>query len=285
MDYPKSVPSAGLVNGRFVDENPLTGTPGSLIPADWGNGVTQELLAVITAADLTPSEANLTQLLSAIRSISRKSAGLGIQRFTANGSFTVPEGVTKIWLSGCAGGGGGGSCPAGTTGSASGGSGGGAGQPAIKVPVTVAPGQVIPITIGAAGVGGVSGVSNPTSGGNTLVGVGGALLVLSGGGAGNSGANLPVDRVAGPRGGEGFPAGGDATDSQAQVTAGLSGAGASGPFGGGGSACRYGTSGGYAARDAYGFGAGGSGAGGWYVSGALAVSGGRGAPGLMIIEW
>ncbi|AZD59223.1 Prophage tail fiber protein [Pseudomonas chlororaphis subsp. aurantiaca] len=106
MDYPKSVPSAGLVNGRFVDENPLTGTPGSLIPADWGNGVTQELLAVITAADLTPSEANLTQLLSAIRSISRKSAGLGIQRFTANGSFTVPEGVTKIWLSGCAGGGG-----------------------------------------------------------------------------------------------------------------------------------------------------------------------------------
>jgi len=37
MDYPKSVPSAGLVNGKFVDENPLTGTAGSLIPAEWGN--------------------------------------------------------------------------------------------------------------------------------------------------------------------------------------------------------------------------------------------------------
>ncbi len=36
MDYPKSVPSAGLVNGQFADENPIIGTPGSLIPASWG---------------------------------------------------------------------------------------------------------------------------------------------------------------------------------------------------------------------------------------------------------
>ncbi|PGR44779.1 phage tail protein, partial [Bacillus cereus] len=40
MDYPKSVPSVGLVDGRFVDENPVAGTPGSLIPAVWGNSVT-----------------------------------------------------------------------------------------------------------------------------------------------------------------------------------------------------------------------------------------------------
>ncbi|MFJ4197535.1 phage tail protein [Pseudomonas sp. NPDC089534] len=72
MDYPKSVPSAGLVNGKFVDENPLTGTPGSLIPADWGNGVTQEILNVIKAGDQTPDEKKYDQLLLAIQSVTAK---------------------------------------------------------------------------------------------------------------------------------------------------------------------------------------------------------------------
>jgi hypothetical protein len=67
VDYPKSVPSAGLVNGRFVDENALAGTPGSLIPASWGNGVTQEIINVIQAAGITPSEETYNQLLAALR--------------------------------------------------------------------------------------------------------------------------------------------------------------------------------------------------------------------------
>ncbi|MGF6315834.1 hypothetical protein [Pseudomonas frederiksbergensis] len=66
MDYPKNVPSVGLVNGWFVDENPIVGTPGSLIPATWGNGVTQEILNVIKAAGLTPDEAKNDQLVLAI---------------------------------------------------------------------------------------------------------------------------------------------------------------------------------------------------------------------------
>ncbi|SFO04925.1 hypothetical protein SAMN03159304_01740 [Pseudomonas sp. NFACC24-1] len=72
MDYPKSVPSAGLVNGKFVDENPLTGTPGSLIPAAWGNGVTQEIVNVIKAGDLTPDETQNDQLLEAIQLVTAK---------------------------------------------------------------------------------------------------------------------------------------------------------------------------------------------------------------------
>ncbi|SDW35537.1 hypothetical protein SAMN05444064_10321 [Pseudomonas syringae] len=66
MDYPKSVPSVGLVSGKFVDENPATGTPGSLIPAAWGNAVTQEILNVIQGAGLVPNEADVTQLHRAI---------------------------------------------------------------------------------------------------------------------------------------------------------------------------------------------------------------------------
>ena len=66
MDYPKSVPGVGLVSGKFVDENPATGTPGSLIPAQWGNSVTQEILNVILGAGLVPSEADVTQLHRAI---------------------------------------------------------------------------------------------------------------------------------------------------------------------------------------------------------------------------
>ncbi|MFJ7798473.1 phage tail protein [Pseudomonas sp. NPDC096950] len=68
MDYPKNTPSVGLVNGQFVDENPVAGTPGSLIPATWGNAVTQEILNVIKAAGIVPKEEVSTQLLEAIQS-------------------------------------------------------------------------------------------------------------------------------------------------------------------------------------------------------------------------
>lgn len=66
MDYPKSIPGVGLVNGGFIDENPVAGTPGSLIPAAWGNSVTQEILNAIKAAGLTPDESKTNQLATAI---------------------------------------------------------------------------------------------------------------------------------------------------------------------------------------------------------------------------
>ncbi|KPA92708.1 phage-related tail fiber protein [Pseudomonas asplenii] len=73
MDYPKSVPGVGLSNGKFVDDNPITGAPGSLIPASWGNLVTDELLSIVQAGGLEPSEAAHDQLLTAIRTIIQSS--------------------------------------------------------------------------------------------------------------------------------------------------------------------------------------------------------------------
>jgi phage-related tail fiber protein len=69
MDYPKSVPNVGLVDGQFADENPTTGQVGSLIPSAWGNAVTQELLNVIKAAGFVPDEGQTNQLLKAIQGL------------------------------------------------------------------------------------------------------------------------------------------------------------------------------------------------------------------------
>jgi hypothetical protein len=92
MDFPTKVPSAGLVNGKFVDENPMTGTPGSLIPASWGNGVTEEILGVIGAAKLPAAEGNNTQLLEAINKLlddASKRSGT-ISGLMGNASLSIP---------------------------------------------------------------------------------------------------------------------------------------------------------------------------------------------------
>ena len=83
MDYPHSIPDVGLVDGKFVDEDVATGTIGSLIPSAWSNAITDEILSTIAAAGLVPDEANQTQLLQAIRTLSTQQAGVAIQKNTA----------------------------------------------------------------------------------------------------------------------------------------------------------------------------------------------------------
>ena len=101
MDFPKSVPGVGLVGGVFVDENPATGQPGSLMAAAWCNQVTKEIMAVIEAAAIAPSEEKSNQLVEAIqRLIAESTADTGgMPRFTpyvwGGRGDAMPEGDTQ----------------------------------------------------------------------------------------------------------------------------------------------------------------------------------------------
>lgn len=87
MDFPKSVPGVGLVDGRFIDEDPIAGRAGSLIPAKWGNALTDEVLAVIRAGDLDPDEQDNGQLLKAIQTLTA----------AANRRYAIDVGTTNSY--------------------------------------------------------------------------------------------------------------------------------------------------------------------------------------------
>jgi len=95
VDYPKSVPSVGLVNGKFVDESPVNGTPGSLIPSSWGNAVTDEILSVIRSTNVVPAESNNAQLTDAIVSIADLRASQAVSKAVAQATESA-AGVAKI---------------------------------------------------------------------------------------------------------------------------------------------------------------------------------------------
>lgn len=235
--------------------------------------------ATPTAGDSSTKIANMAAVGNEI------SARKGIARFLANGSFTVPANVTKLFLSGCAGGGGGASCQAtNSTNQASGsGGGGGAGQQIFRAEYTVTPGQVINIVIGAGGLGAVSGGAVGGNGGNTVIG---SLITLFGGSGGALGT-VVVGNGIGGFGGAGYPKGGDGSDAAVTAAGGCSGAGADSMFGAGGTPVRNSTGNARAGNSASGYGAGGSGSGG-ITAGLGAFSsaqGGTGADGFALIEW
>ena len=209
----------------------------------------------------------------------------GVQRFTTNGTFTVPAGVSVIYVSGVAGGGGGGS-GAGSNASAvgGGGAGGGNGDYIISVPYAVTPGQAIPITIGGGGSGGAAAGwgtagNNGTAGGNTVIG---SFVTLTGGGYGGGGATGATVGNAGAV--NGFNNGGNGTPALSGNSAtGYGGDGGDGPFGGAG---KGGASNGNQGTGGHGFGTGGSGGGGNHsLTNSNGAAGNNGEPGLVIIQW
>lgn len=108
MDYPKSLPGIGLVGGKFVDANPTTGAPGSWIAAAWANSLMDELLGVINAAGLVPSEADNGQVFQALKTIFVQANVFkgSNQSLSANGYQIFPGGLILQWgsIAGASGG-------------------------------------------------------------------------------------------------------------------------------------------------------------------------------------
>ena len=213
------------------------------------------------------------------------------QLFTANGTFTVPAGVTKIKVCVYGGGAGGG----GGSGGASlyGGGGGGAGGYAEGI-YTVVPTSNYTATIGSGGTGGTTGTSG-TNGGTSSFdvlisasgGQGGASYLL--GGTGGIGTGGYLNTSLGNGGGGGWGGGGLSITMAGNGTGG-GGAGAltSSPNasgGGGGGGGFGGGNGGYfnaVGNNAEGnTGAGGGGGGGEGAG----HNGGNGAAGKIILFW
>ncbi|WP_236577882.1 glycine-rich domain-containing protein [Burkholderia glumae] len=104
-------------------------------------------------------------------------------------NWTVPAGVTTIWISACGGGGGGAGSPnIPANNIVAGGGGGGAGDPVQRYQMAVTPGQVLSCVPGAGGVAGAVGGAGG-NGGNTTVG---SLTLTAGAGGQVGGSGAPT---------------------------------------------------------------------------------------------
>ncbi len=131
------------------------------------------------AADAPLSEAFFEKLGANINGLIDR--GLKFDQFTANGTWTCPEGVTEVLLIGCGGGGGGGGC----AGLLRPGGQGGGGAPFGVRRASVTPTTVYTVTIGAGGAGGVGAANGQDGFPTTFVHVP-TLSVLFNGGYGGA---------------------------------------------------------------------------------------------------
>ena len=189
-------------------------------------------------------------------------APTGQQVFTSSGTFTVPAGVTQVFLTGCGGGGGGGGV-AGSNSGAQYGGGGGSGYTVIRRAVAVTPGASITVTIGNGGGGGAQG--NGGTGGTTSFG---ALLSISGGGGGG-GTNATGSAFNGGAGIGHWDGDGGNANSTSNGGSSIYGRGALGGSPGTAAAANSGAGGG----------------GGRTPSGGTYRAGGAGGSGYLLVEW
>lgn len=94
IDVPSASPSlptpaAAGVAGYFQDGDPVAGSPGTVVPADFMNMIMLELLAVVIAGGVTPSKTDHDQLLEGIK-------GLTTGSLVGNGYVKIPVGALTL---------------------------------------------------------------------------------------------------------------------------------------------------------------------------------------------
>ena len=189
--------------------------------------------------------------------------------FSANGSWTLPTGITGFRVTVVGGGGGGSKCTATSLAGDASGGGGGAGGMAIKYYSSQAPGTSYSFTIGAGGTTQVMGGTTIFNGAVTANGGNGSAFASPTSGAGGLGGTAS--------GGDLNLSGGDGSDGQSNSFV-FAGNGAPGPFGGGGRAGQL------AGLNATNYGGGGGGAYDSTLTGNV-YNGGLGGTGIVIIEY
>lgn len=249
---------------------------GALAKSATDKVITASNLAALTAtaADMSAGTDDVKFTTSKqVKAAITAAAGSGsakFQYFTSNGTFTVPAGVTTVYITAMGGGGGGSSGLNTTGGVTSVGSGGGSGDFICKQPVSVSQGSLINVVIGLGGIGGVGDPGTSTS--SIHGGSGGQATIfgsyISCGGGGGAPTN---SRSAGSAGGSGGSRGSSGGKDSGGLCLGGKGGGA---FGGAGGGTGF-NNGENACMNMGGGGGGGNNLG----------SGGNGASGFLLIEW
>ncbi len=98
MDYPKTVPGVNLHNDKFHDGDQSQGIDPSLDPAAWANAVTDEILNLQEAGNVSADENRLDQVKTAILNLIRGSGNSATKATTA--LFGVARRATDAKASG-----------------------------------------------------------------------------------------------------------------------------------------------------------------------------------------
>lgn len=204
-------------------------------------------------------------------------SSLKSQTFTGSGTFTVPAGITSVWVTMVGGGGSGGS-----NAQSSGAGGGGGGAYCLKRAVSVTPGAGVAVTIGGGG-GGVNNSDGNDGGASSfgsvsvsggIGGLGQSTFSMGGAGGGNGGVGIGTNNASGR---QPYPAtgpGGRGGKSDTTTYWGSFSGGGGGLFGDGTNGSNNNSA---SAGANTGAGSGGASNGAW--------SSGNGGSGMVIVEW